>query len=139
MSIEQFGESLLGDIRKRRQDEERRARRRADRQALLGLGVGIAAKIGNEMLANKTKDFLKQEEKLVDNLARNKSTNYVGQLNSYRNAITAGGDDYAAGDVVGYAMTNLGGLDAQAKENLSNVYMEDSRAYDAVIVKKNSD
>ena len=47
MAIQQFGESLLGDIRKRRQDEERRNRKRADREALLGRGVGLAGKIGN--------------------------------------------------------------------------------------------
>ena len=134
MAIQQFGESLLGDIRKRRQDEERRNRKRADREALLGLGVNLAAKVGNEMLANKAQDFLKQEKQLVDKLSQNKSYNSAAQLSSYRTAITAGGNDYASGDVVGYAMTNMQPeLEARAKENLSNVYMQDSRAYGAKI------
>jgi len=134
MSIEQFGESLLGDIRKRRQDEARRARKRAERQALLGLGVNVAAKIGNEMLANKTRDFLKREEFLLAQQAQNKALDYSGQLNTHRNAIEQGGEGYSAGDTVGYAMYKLRPeFEARAKEILSNTYTNDLTAYNAKV------
>ena len=132
MSIEQFGESLLGDIRKRRQDEERRARRRADRQALLGLGVKVATKIGNEMLANKTQDFLKREEFLLGQQAQNKALDYAAQLNTHRSAIDQGGEGYSVGDTVGYAMYKMRPeFEARAKETLSNTYTNDLTTYDA--------
>jgi hypothetical protein len=132
MSIEQFGESLLGDIRKRRQKEARRARKQAERQALLGLGVNIAAKIGNEMLANKTRDFLKKEEFLLGQQAQNKALDYTAQLNTHRSAIEQGGEEYSAGDTVGYAMYQLRPeFEARAKETLSNTYTNDLTTYDA--------
>ena len=74
MSIEQFGQSLLSDVRKRREDQQRRLRKEEERQALLGLGVGLATKIGNERLANKTAEFLKQEP-IYDQTLIQKSAN----------------------------------------------------------------
>jgi hypothetical protein len=60
MAIQQFGESLLEDIRKRKERQERELRKQEERAALLGLGVNLATKIGNERLANKMSEFLKQ-------------------------------------------------------------------------------
>ena len=74
MSIEQFGQSLLSDVRKRREDQQRRLRKEEERQALLGLGVSLATKIGNERLANKTAEFLKQEP-IYDQTLIQKSAN----------------------------------------------------------------
>lgn len=67
MAIQQFGESLLSDIRKRNKQEAKRLRKEEEKQALLGLGVGVLGKIGNEMLANKMDTFLKNEQILVEN------------------------------------------------------------------------
>jgi len=134
MAIQQFGESLLGDIRKRRQDEERRNRKRADREALLGLGVGLAGKIGNEMLANKTQDFLKKEEFSLAQQAQNKALNYAAELYGHRSALEQGGEGYSAGDTVGYAMYKLRPeFEARAKETLSNTYTNDLTAYNAKV------
>ena len=80
MSIEQFGESLLGDIRKRREQESRRLRKQEERQALLRLGVGLAAKIGNERLAAKTNDFLTQESVWTANLAQKQARSYTADI-----------------------------------------------------------
>tara|TARA_R100000951_G_scaffold75194_1_gene63395 strand:- start:6799 stop:8202 length:1404 start_codon:yes stop_codon:yes gene_type:complete len=134
MAIQQFGESLLGDIRKRRQDEERRNRKRADREALLGLGVNLAAKVGNEMLANKAQDFLKKEEFLLGQQVQNKAFGYASQLNNYRSAIQKGGEGYSSGDTIGYAMTQFKPeFEARAKETLSNTYTNDLTAYNAKV------
>jgi len=80
MSIEQFGESLLGDIRKRREQELRRLRKQEERNALLGLGIGLAAKIGNERLAAKTNDFLTKEPIWNANLSQKQARTYTADL-----------------------------------------------------------
>lgn len=134
MSIEQFGESLLGDIRRRRERQERDLRKQQERQALLGLGINIAAKIGNERLASKTQDFLKKEPFLLGQQAQKTALGYTSQLNNYRSAIQQGGEGYSSGDTIGYAMTQFKPeFEARAKEELSNVYISDVRAYDAKV------
>lgn len=74
MAIQQFGESLLADIRKRKEDEQRAFRKQQEREAMLGLGIKLATKIGNERLANKTAEFLKQEP-IYDQTLIQKSAN----------------------------------------------------------------
>lgn len=74
MAIQQFGESLLADIRKRKEDEQRAFRKQQEREAMLGLGIKLATKIGNERLANKTSEFLKQEP-IYDQTLIQKSAN----------------------------------------------------------------
>lgn len=132
MSIEQFGQSLLSDVRKRREDQQRRLRKEEERQALLGLGVGLAAKIGNERLANKAQDFINKEEFLLAKQAQNRALSDASQLNTYRSAIQRGGEGYSAGDTVGYAMTQFRPeFEARAKEELSNTYTGDLTTYNA--------
>ena len=93
MSIEQFGESLLGDIRKRREQESRRLRKQEERQALMGLGIGLAAKIGNERLAAKTNDFLSQESVWNANLAQKQARTYTADLfNTETQMVAQGGE-----------------------------------------------
>ena len=58
MSIQPFAQSLLSDVRKRREERERNLRKQQERNELLGLVGGLAVKIGNETLANKTVNFL---------------------------------------------------------------------------------
>jgi len=134
MSIEQFGESLLGDIRKRREQESRRLRKQEERQALMGLGIGLAAKIGNERLASKTQDFLKKEPFLLGQQAQKTALGYTSQLNSYRSAIQQGGEGYSSGDTIGYAMTQFKPeFEARAKEELANTYTGDLTTYNAKV------
>jgi hypothetical protein len=134
MSIEQFGESLLGDIRKRRERQERDLRKQQERQALLGLGINIAAKIGNERLASKTQDFLKKEPFLLGQQAQKTALGYTSQLNQYRSAIQQGGDGYSSGDTIGYAMTQFKPeFEARAKEELANTYTGDLTTYNAKV------
>lgn len=134
MSIEQFGESLLGDIRKRREQESRRLRKQEERQALMGLGIGLAVKIGNERLANKTQDFLKKEPFLLGQQAQKTALGYTSQLNNYRSAIQKGGEGYSSGDTIGYAMTQFKPeFEARAKEELANTYTGDLTTYNAKV------
>jgi hypothetical protein len=134
MSIEQFGESLLGDIRRRRERQERDLRKQQERQALLGLGINIAAKIGNERLASKTQDFLKKEPFLLGQQAQKTALGYTSQLNNYRSAIQQGGEGYSFGDTIGYAMAQFKPeFEARAKEKLANTYTNDLTTYNAKV------
>ena len=93
MSIEQFGESLLTDIRKRRERRDRQLRRQADRQAFLGLGLGLAAKIGNERLAQKTNEFLTQQPIWDASLAQKQARAYQADLFNTETQMAAQGGE----------------------------------------------
>ncbi len=81
MAIRDFGESLLADVRKRKDDQAREARERAKSQerknVLQGLLFKGAVSIGNQVLTNKNKKFLQNENyyarnaKLKSNIAAN--------------------------------------------------------------------
>ena len=73
MSIQEFGESLLADVRQRKDEQyeqymrdqrkaQKRAEKEARKQALLGVGLraatGVVSEMGNTFLANKTEEFL---------------------------------------------------------------------------------
>ena len=62
MAIEQFGESLLTDVRNRRREEQRRREKNELKDALTGLGVTIGYKVGNQVLANNMQNFLGNED-----------------------------------------------------------------------------
>jgi hypothetical protein len=61
MAIEQFGESLLADVRSRRRQEQKRQEKDELKTALTGLGVTIGYKVGNQVLANNMNNFLNNE------------------------------------------------------------------------------
>lgn len=134
MSIEQFGESLLGDIRKRREQESRRLRKQEERQALLGLGVGLAAKIGNERLAAKTNDFLNNEKVWSATQVQKQARQNAASLQGVRSSINKGGQGYQSGDTVGYAMATMRPeFEARAKEKMSDVYTNDLTEYNDLV------
>ena len=129
MAIQQFGESLLGDIRKRRQDEERRARKQADRQALLGLGVG---KIGNEMLANKTSKFLNNEQVWSATQAQKQARTNSASLLNIQTAINTSG-----GDARSWAAKNMmPEFEARAEEILADEYTGAAGPYKELVRSK---
>lgn len=134
MSIEQFGESLLTDIRKRREQESRRLRKQEERQALLGLGIGLAAKIGNERLAAKTNDFLNNQQIWNADLVQKQARQNAASLQGVRSSINKGGQGYQAGDTVGYAMATMRPeFEARAKEKMSDVYTNDLTEYNDLV------
>ena len=76
MAIEQLGESLLSDIRTRRAKEEKRLRKQQEKDALMSLGVNLAAKIGNEYLENKAVQFFNNKENLDNRIKQNSAFRY---------------------------------------------------------------
>jgi hypothetical protein len=64
MAIEQLGESLLSDVRKRNEQAAKRARKKEEKAALLGLGVNLAGMVGNQILESKANAFFNNQETL---------------------------------------------------------------------------
>jgi hypothetical protein len=64
MAIEQLGESLLSDVRKRNEQAAKRARKEEEKAALLGLGVNLAGMVGNQILESKANAFFNNQETL---------------------------------------------------------------------------
>ena len=64
MAIEQLGESLLSDVRKRNEQAAKRARKEEEKAALLGLGVNLAGMVGNQILESKATAFFNNQETL---------------------------------------------------------------------------
>lgn len=132
MAIEQFGESLLTDIRKRREDEQRRMRKREEREAMLGLGVGLAAKIGNEMLANKTSNFLNNEQVWTATQAQKQARTNSASLLNIQNSINSSG-----GDARSWAAKNMmPEFQARAEEILADEYTGAAGPYQELVRSK---
>jgi hypothetical protein len=64
MAIEQLGESLLSDVRKRNEQAAKRDRKKEEKAALLGLGVNLAGMVGNQILESKANAFFNNQETL---------------------------------------------------------------------------
>ena len=125
MAIDQFGESLLTDIRKRRQQEARRLRKREERDALIGLGLGLATKIGNEALAQKTNNFLSQQSVWDADLAQKQARQNASEILDIQSKIQASG-----GDEVSWAVQNMGtDFETKIARNLDDEYTGEAGPY----------
>jgi len=89
MSIEEFGASLLSDVRQRKDQQysqhmrdQRKAQKRADKdarkQALIGVGLraatGVLGELGNNFLKDKTEEFLNKSNHLDNALTMQNAT-----------------------------------------------------------------
>lgn len=64
MAIEEYGASLLSDVRQRQDKQAKQMRREQERTALMGLGLGLGVQVGNEYLRNKAQSFFNNEDTL---------------------------------------------------------------------------
>ena len=64
MAIEEYGASLLSNVRQRRDTQDKRLQREEERGALMGLGVAAGVTIGNNYLQNKAQQFFNNKENL---------------------------------------------------------------------------
>ena len=118
MAIRDFGESLLADVRERKDAQARDARKRAKSQerkdVLQNLLFKGAVSIGNSVLANKNEKFLQNENfyarsaKLKTNVAENNNA-----LNSWNTSLA-----YEGGQDAYYT--------AQAKAQIEQKFMTDT-------------
>lgn len=114
MAIQQFGESLLSNVRKRNDDEEKRRRKEAEKAALVGLGATVAIGVGNELLSSKTASFLNNEQVLNARIQQKQASSNAANIFSTEQAIQASGLSYED-----YFAKNMRPVfEARAKENL---------------------
>ena len=83
MAIEQFGESLLSQKRKRDEEQARKLRRREERNALLGLAGTVGIGLYRSNLRKKQEDFLNSQD-----------------VRSEKSLINAGERNYAQGTAI---------------------------------------
>jgi len=125
MAIEEFGKSLLADVRKRKEDQARKARKREKKQALQSLVFKGVVGIGNTLLKDKADKFLESEQFYKENMQFKKGYNisneYIAQEKEARNS-TLGYDAYwtkiAPADQIDLAMTEKYG--AESLYNISD-------------------
>ena len=114
MAIQQFGESLLSNVRKRNDDEEKRRRKEAEKAAIMGLGATVAIGVGNELLSSKTASFLNNEQVLNARIQQKQASSNAANIFSTEQDIQASGLSYED-----YFAKNMRPLfEARAKETL---------------------
>jgi hypothetical protein len=64
MAIEEYGASLLSDVRRRQDKQAKQMRKEQEQTALMGLGLGLGVQVGNEYLRNKAQSFFNNEDTL---------------------------------------------------------------------------
>lgn len=132
MAIQQFGESLLSDIRSRRAKEEKRLRKEEEKQAILGLGVGLLGKIGNEVLADKTSSFLQNEQIFAARAQQKAAAQNAANIFATEKAVQASGMSYE--DYFSKAMRPE--FEARAKTELDMDVTGPAGAYESLVSKK---
>lgn len=132
MSIQPFAQSLLSDVRKRREEEERRLRKQQERNELLGLVGGLAVKIGNEALANKTSNFLQNEQVWNANQTQKLARKNAASFYNIQSSVDASG-----GDARSWAAKNMmPEFQARAEEILADEYTGAAGPYQELVRKK---
>lgn len=129
MAIQQFGESLLSDIRTRRAKEEKRLRKQEEKQAILSLGVGVLGKIGNNVLQDKMSNFLMNENILKENAQFKAATKYGEFWTTEQNEVNKSGLD--AQEYYYNTMRPI--FEEQAKANIKFEQVGDAGQYNALI------
>lgn len=102
MAIDKFGESLLSDVRKRKDDQyqefqrqQRKAQKRADKdarkQALIGFGLNVLTDVGNSFVRNQTENFLRNENTLKNSLTIKNATSMAQRATERQQKFEASG------------------------------------------------
>lgn len=94
MAIEQYGESLLSDVRQRRDKQAKQFRREQEQTALGSLALGMGVQIGNSYLRNKAQNFLNKEDTLKKRLEFKNLTRSAEARIAERAAYEKQGENY---------------------------------------------
>lgn len=132
MAIEQLGESLLSDIRTRNAQAAKRARKQEEKNALIGLGVNLLGKIGNQVLSDKMTNFLNNENMLTERSQFKAATNVANIWSPRIEAVNKSGKDA----VDYYYETMRPVFEEQAKAEIDFGSVGDAGQYNALINSK---
>ena len=91
MAIREYGESLLQDVRDRKQAEAQRIRKRQKRGELLGLaGMGLSY-LGASKMKSQWDTFTKNEDVMNTNIMINSATKNNKDISDFTNTIKGSG------------------------------------------------
>jgi hypothetical protein len=135
MAIEQLGESLLSQKRKRDQDQARKLRRREERNALLGLAGTVGIGLYRKNLKEKQQNFLNSQPVMDMKIKYNQAQRIADDTEAERQRIMSSGgshEDYyydkAFKDIKSEYLTRY-------SDDLDRVAYINAGKYDAAIAK----
>lgn len=132
MAIEQFGESLLADVRKRKDDERRRLEKQEQRSAIAALGANVVRSIGNEFLQNQMQGFLQNEQVLAAQAQQKKALSNQANIYSTQKSI----EDSGLSDVGYFEQVFRPQFEARAKETLDKDIVGSAGAYESMVTRE---
>ena len=94
MAIEEYGASLLSDVRRRQDKQAKQMRREQEQTALMGLGLTVGVQVGNEYLRNKAENFFNNEDVLKQRIAFKNMNRQLERDIKARDAYEAQGFNY---------------------------------------------
>lgn len=94
MAIEEYGASLLSDVRRRQDKQAKQMRKEQERTALMGLGLTVGVQVGNEYLRNKAQSFFNNEDVLKQRIAFKNMNRQLERDIKARDAYEAQGFNY---------------------------------------------
>ena len=94
MKASEFGQSLLSDIREKNKEEQRRAEKRAKREAWKAVGAKIAMNVVQDSLKARHQKLVANESKMQKKIVMD---NVYSEFNNFSNTVKES-DDYAGGE-----------------------------------------
>ena len=132
MGIANLGESLLGDIRKRNEEQAKRQEKIARNTALGKLAVKGGLAIGNKLLEEQANNFFQNEQMLAATATQNKAMTNASQLFSLQKQAEDQGmtvSDYKFSQVRPI-------FEARLKEKLPAEVIGDAGGFDALVTQE---
>ena len=132
MGIANLGESLLGDIRKRNEEQAKRQEKIARNTALGKLAVKGGLAIGNKLLEEQANNFFQNEQMLAATATQNKAMTNAQQLMSIQKQAEAQGMS-----VKDYKFSQVRPVfEARLKEKLPAEVIGEAGGFDALVTQE---
>lgn len=129
MAIEEFGKSLLSNVREQNRKRARQERRRADRDVFTKILTGVAGNVAGRFLTNKANNFLQNESVLNSQVLFKNANAGREQLQAVQQKI----DSTANGDYLQYFTNQIKPVFEENYKNQADLDEIGTQAYDAYI------
>lgn len=129
MAIEEFGKSLLSNVREQNRKRARQERRRADRDVFTKILTGVAGDVAGRFLTNKANNFLQNESVLNSQVLFKNASAGRDQLQAVQTKI----DSTANGDYLQYFTNQIKPVFEENYKNQADLDEIGTQAYDAYI------
>lgn len=129
MAIEEFGKSLLSNVREQNRKRARQERRRADRDVFTKILTGVAGDVAGRFLTNKANNFLQNESVLNSQVLFKNASAGREQLQAVQQQV----DSEANGDYLQYFTNQIKPVFEENYKNQADLDEIGTQAYDAYI------